>query len=82
MEIIFSSPLLFKGSLPLPLIFSYPSLPPSNPDIMLLKVMSGSKRGQQLFGVMQAGHLAPHEVVLDILAQVIKITEWQKSEPF
>ena len=33
--------------------------------------MSGSKRGQQLFSVMQAGQLAPHEVVLDILAQVV-----------
>ena len=49
---------------------------------MLLKVMSGSKRGQQLFGVMQAGHLAPHEVVLDILAQVIKITESQSKDLF
>jgi len=33
------------------------------------EVMSGSKRGQQLFSVMQSGQLAPHEVVLDILAQ-------------
>ena len=34
-----------------------------------LKVMSGSKRGMQLFSVMQRGDLVPHEVVLDILAQ-------------
>ena len=34
-----------------------------------LKVMSGSKRGLQLFSVMQRGDLVPHEVVLDILAQ-------------
>eukprot|EP00091_Calanus_sinicus_P021209 TRINITY_DN6175_c0_g1_i2.p1 TRINITY_DN6175_c0_g1~~TRINITY_DN6175_c0_g1_i2.p1 ORF type:complete len:129 (+),score=35.24 TRINITY_DN6175_c0_g1_i2:72-458(+) len=33
------------------------------------EVMSGSKRGQQLFSVMQSGQLAPHEIVLDILAQ-------------
>ena len=31
--------------------------------------MSGSKRGLQLFSVMQRGDLVPHEVVLDILAQ-------------
>ena len=31
--------------------------------------MSGSKRGTQLFTVMQRGDLVPHEVVLDILAQ-------------
>ena len=33
------------------------------------QVMSGSKRGTQLFTVMQRGDLVPHEVVLDILAQ-------------
>merc|ERR1712020_119610 len=33
------------------------------------EVMSGSKRGTQLFSVMQRGDLVPHEVVLDILAQ-------------
>ena len=31
--------------------------------------MSGTRRGTQLFSVMQAGELVPHEVVLDILAQ-------------
>ena len=34
-----------------------------------LKVLSGSKRGIQLFSVMQRGDLVPHEVVLDILAE-------------
>merc|ERR1712241_3530 len=33
------------------------------------EVLSGSKRGTQLFTVMQRGDLVPHEVVLDILAQ-------------
>ena len=35
----------------------------------MIQVMSGSKRGTQLFSVMQRGDLVPHEVVLDILAQ-------------
>ena len=36
---------------------------------LMIQVMSGSKRGTQLFTVMQRGDLVPHEVVLDILAQ-------------
>ena len=36
---------------------------------LMIQVMSGSKRGTQLFSVMQRGDLVPHEVVLDILAQ-------------
>lgn len=31
--------------------------------------MSGSKRGSQLFSVMAAGNMVPHEVVLDILSR-------------
>jgi len=33
------------------------------------EVMSGSKRGQQMFMVMQKGEFVPPEIVLDILAQ-------------
>ena len=36
---------------------------------LMIQVMSGSKRGTQLFTVMQRGDLVPHEVILDILAQ-------------
>merc|ERR1712215_204151 len=41
----------------------------SSGTMMRNEVMSGSKRGQQLFHVMQIGELVPHEIVLDILAQ-------------
>eukprot|EP00092_Neocalanus_flemingeri_P018275 GFUD01019778.1.p1 GENE.GFUD01019778.1~~GFUD01019778.1.p1 ORF type:complete len:216 (+),score=55.21 GFUD01019778.1:26-649(+) len=41
----------------------------SSGTLMRNEVMSGSKRGSQLFSVMQSGELVPHAIVLDILAQ-------------
>merc|ERR1712038_1525882 len=41
----------------------------SSGDLLRHEVMSGSKRGSQLFTVMSAGSMVPNEVVLDILAR-------------
>lgn len=41
----------------------------SSGDLLRHEVMSGSKRGSQLFSVMAAGNMVPNEVVLDILAR-------------
>jgi adenylate kinase family enzyme len=39
-------------------------------DLLRREVMSGSRRGLQLFKLMEMGELVPPEVVLDILAEV------------
>ncbi len=39
-------------------------------DLLRHEVMSGSKRGLQLYKLMELGELVPAEIVLDILAEV------------
>ena len=63
-----SIPSLKQQRLPLPsllyLSFFYAG------DLLRHEVMSGSRRGLQLFKLMEMGELVPPEVVLDILAEV------------
>ena len=43
---------------------------PVSGDLLRHEVMSGSKRGLQLYKCMEIGELVPAEIVLDILAEV------------
>lgn len=43
----------------------------SSGDLLRREVMSGSKRGLQLFRLMEMGEMVPPEVVLDILAEAM-----------
>jgi len=43
----------------------------SSGDLLRMEVMSGSKRGLQLFRIMEIGELVPTEVVLDILSEAM-----------
>jgi len=43
----------------------------SSGDLLRHEVMSGSKRGYQLFKLMENGEMVPEEIVLDILAEAM-----------